>query len=156
MDLSGQVAKQLNDVYNGGNWTAVNLRDTLSGISWQHATKKVFSFNTIAALVYHINYYVRAVTNVLHGNSLDASDKFSFDHPPINSQQDWEDLVRKTFTDGRVLVGLIEQLSPGKFTEPFANGKYGDYHRNIQGVIEHIHYHLGQIILIKKINTSPR
>jgi len=34
------------------------------------------------------------------------------------------------------------------------NGKYGNYFRNIVGVIEHIHYHLGQIVLIKKILVS--
>jgi hypothetical protein len=28
--------------------------------------------------------------------------------------------------------------------------KYGNYYRNIHGIIEHIHYHLGQIVLIEK------
>ena len=38
-----------------------------------------------------------------------------------------------------------------KLWEPFGDGKYGDYFRNIQGVIEHAHYHLGQIVLVKKL-----
>ena len=33
----------------------------------------------------------------------------------------------------------------------FAEKKYGNYYRNLQGIIEHFHYHLGQIAFIKKI-----
>ena len=151
MSLTAQTAKHLRDVHFGGNWTAVNLKDTLAGISWQQATTKLHSFNTIAALVYHMNYYVSAVSKVLQGELLDASDKYSFDHPPIQSQKDWEKLLDKTWTDAEIFAGLIEKLPDGKLLEPFSDGKYGNYYRNINGVTEHIHYHLGQIVLIKKL-----
>ncbi len=44
----------------------------------------------------------------------------------------------------------IEQLPESKLWETFSDEKYGNYYRNIHGIIEHIHYHLGQIVLIKK------
>jgi len=44
----------------------------------------------LPALVYHINYYVAAVLPVLQGGPLDASDKYSFDLPPIQSKEDWK------------------------------------------------------------------
>src|SRR6187401_335158 len=65
MDLTSQIAKHFKDVHFGGNWTSVNLKETLSDVDWQQATTKVYSFNTIAALVYHINYYVSVVTKAL-------------------------------------------------------------------------------------------
>ena len=86
MSLSHQIAKHFRDVHFGGNWTSVNLRDQLSGLSWQQATQKVYSFNTIAALVYHMNYYVDRVILVLEGQALNASDKYSFEVPLIISQ----------------------------------------------------------------------
>jgi hypothetical protein len=43
-------------------------------------------------LVYHANYYVSAVLKVLQGGPPDASDKFSFTHPPIACKEDWEQL----------------------------------------------------------------
>jgi len=46
---------------------------------------------------------------------------------------------------------LIEQLPEAKLGEIFSEEKYGTYYRNIHGIIEHTHYHLGQIVLIKKI-----
>jgi hypothetical protein len=33
----------------------------------------------------------------------------------------------------------------------FWDEKYGNYYTNVQAVIEHCHYHLGQVVLIKKI-----
>jgi hypothetical protein len=158
MNLPAQIAKQLRDVHFGGNWTSVNLKEALAGISWQQATTKVYSFNTIAKLVYHIHYYIDVVSMVLEGEPLNASDKYSFDCPPILSQNDWEDLLDKTWTTAARFANLIEQLPENKLGVAFEDGKYGDYYRNIEGIIEHTHYHLGQIVLIKKIlfqNTGP-
>ena len=151
MSLSHQIAKHFRDVHFGGNWTSVNLRDQLSGLSWQQATQKVYSFNTIAALVYHMNYYVDRVILVLEGQALNASDKYSFELPPIISQEDWENLVNKTWTDAERFAALVEQIPEERLWEDFSENKYGNYYRNITGIIEHIHYHLGQIVLIKKI-----
>jgi hypothetical protein len=154
MNLTSQIAKQFRDVYFGGNWTVSSLNEHLTGTSWQQATTRVYSFNTIATLVFHMNYYVNAVMEVLWGKPLNASDKFSFDHPPILSQEDWEKLLSKTWRDAESFAILIEQLPESKLWEDFSENKYGSYYRNIIGIIEHIHYHLGQIVLIKKILQS--
>jgi hypothetical protein len=151
MSLTGQIAKHFREVHFGVNWTSVNLKDSLADVTWQQATTKVYSFNTIAILVYHINYFVDAVLSVLQGNPLNAHDKYSFDLPPILSQEDWEKLLDKTWTDAENFASLIEQLPESKLWEDFSDKKYGNYYRNIHGIIEHTHYHLGQIVLIKKI-----
>ena len=151
MNLTSQIARHFREVHFGGNWTSVNLKDSLAGITWQQATTKVYSLNTIAALVYHINYYVSAVLKVLEGGSLDAHDKYSFDLPLIQSDEDWEKLLNKTWTDAKNFASLIEQLPESKLENDFSEKKYGSYYRNLHGIIEHTHYHLGQIVLIKKI-----
>lgn len=143
MLISQQIAKHLRDVHFGSNWTAVNLKDTLGDVSWEQAIEKIDSFNTIAALVYHTNYYVSAIIKVLQGAAIDAHDKYSFDLPPINSGQDWQQLLNKTWADAEILASLIEQLPESKLTETFSDEKYGSYYRNLCGVIEHCYYHLG-------------
>ncbi|GGH68889.1 putative damage-inducible protein DinB [Filimonas zeae] len=151
MTITQQLAKHLRDVHFGGNWTSVNLRDTVRDITWQQATTKVYTFNTIAALVYHIHYYVDAVLKVLQAEPLNAHDKFSFDVPPIQSPQEWEQLLETTWKDAELFAALIETLEDEKLQEYFSDEKYGNYFRNLAGIIEHSHYHLGQIVLIKKI-----
>jgi uncharacterized damage-inducible protein DinB len=151
MTLTQQIAKQVRDFYFGGNWTGVNLKDSLEGISWQHSVTKLHSFNTIEALVFHMNYYVSAIIKVLEGGPLEAHDKLSFDHPPVLSEKDWEKLKTKTWKEAEQLAELIERLPEQKLNENFSGDEYGTYLRNIEGAIEHCHYHLGQIVLIKKI-----
>jgi uncharacterized damage-inducible protein DinB len=151
-----QIAKHFRDVHFGGNWTSVNLKDTLEGITWEQAITKVHNLNTIATLVFHINYYVSAVLKVLQGEALQASDKYSFDHPPINSADDWQKLVTKALAEAELFAVQIEQLDETKLWEDFTDPKYGNYYRNLSGIIEHTHYHLGQITLVKKILNETK
>jgi len=153
--LPQQIAKQLRDVHFGGNWTAVNLKDQLAGVDWQQAATKVQSFNTIAVLVQHTNYYIDIVSRVLQGKPLDGKDKDSFNLPPIQSEEDWQRLQEKSCNDAEQFAKLIEAMPESQLWEPFASGKYGNVYRNITGIIEHYHYHLGQIVLIKKMIQQP-
>ncbi|HEY8734506.1 MAG TPA: DinB family protein [Puia sp.] len=156
MNLPEQIAMQFRDVHFGGNWTGSNLKEHLTDVTWQQATTKVYSFNTIAALVFHMNYYVSNVLKYLQGEPLTASDKYSFDQPLVLSQQDWEKLLDKTWTDAENFSSLIEQLPEARLWETFRDTKYGNYYRNFHGIIEHVHYHLGQIVLIKEIILQPK
>ena len=151
MNVSAQIARHFREVYFGGNWTSVNLKDVLAEVDWVQATAAVQSFNTIAALVYHTSYYVSAVTKVLQGGALEAKDAYSFDHPPIRSAADWDALLDKTWREAGTFTDLIAALPEDKLWADFTDPKYGTYYRNLQGITEHLHYHLGQIVLIKRL-----
>jgi hypothetical protein len=149
--IASQIAKQFREVYFGGNWTSVNFRDVLSDVNWIEVTTKVNSFNTIAALVFHTNYYVSEVLKVLKGGTLQAHDRYSFDVPAIDSAQKWRELLDKIWKDAEEFARLVEELPETKLSETFSDPKYGTYYRNLHGIIEHNHYHLGQIVIIKKL-----
>jgi hypothetical protein len=151
MTISANIAKHFREVYFGGNWTVSNLKDNLKDVSWQDATKKIQSFNTIATLVFHIHYFVQVATKVLEGGPLDGKDELSFAHPSIHSQKDWNDFLNWVFSEGEKFALLVEKLPEEKLGENFTDPKYGIYYRNLHGIIEHTHYHLGQIALIKKM-----
>ena len=151
MKLTSLLAKHLRDVHFGGNWTWVNLKDTLAGVTWQQANTQVYNLNTIVKLVYHIHYYVHVVSEALRGEEFNAHDKFAFAHPPINSEEEWQAFLNKVWSEAEEFAKLIEHLPDSKLEEIFQQEKYGTYYRNFQGIIEHTHYHLGQIVLIKKL-----
>ena len=156
MDYTQQIAKHLRDVHFGGNWTAVNLRDKLADVTWQQATARVDAFYSIATLVFHMNYFICATIRVLRGGPLDAKDKFSFDCPPITSQQDWKCLLNKSWEDAEELASLIEGMPESQLAEIFVDEKYGTWYRCLQGPIEHCHYHLGQIAVIKSLLVNGK
>ena len=152
MSATKQIAKQFSEIYLNGDWVvATNLKIQLANLNWKQATTKIGTLNTIAELVFHLNYYVAGVLNVLNGGSLNISDKYSFNLPPIKSQKDWNTLVHKTLKDAEKFTAAIEQMSDKKLKTIFVDKKYGDYERNIHAMIEHSYYHLGQIVLIKKM-----
>lgn len=151
MSIAQQIAKHVRDVHTGGNWTVSNLEDLLADVSWQQATTKVHSFNTIATLVFHMNYFVGVARRVLEGHPLEGNDKLSFAHPPITSPADWDRFVRSVLDEAEDFAALIEQMPDSKLLETFGEEKYGTYYRNLAGIIEHMHYHLGQVALIKKL-----
>jgi hypothetical protein len=151
MSITKQIAEHLCTVNTGGNWTAVNLRDTLADVTFGQAIEQRTGFNSIAALVFHTHYYVAAILKVLQGGALEAHDKFSFDLPALHAQSDWDNLVQKTLADAAELAALIEHLPDSMLMEDFTDKKYGSYYRNLHGLIEHTHYHLGQIVLLKKM-----
>ena len=151
MKLSIELAQHLKALYYGGNWTSVNLKDTLQGINWEQATTPVNNFNTIAKLVFHIDYFVVAINKVFQEGILDAHDKYSYDVPPISSKEDWDLLLNQFWNNANVLIGLIEQQPEDIWEKTFVEDKYKTYYNNVQGMIEHTHYHLGQIVILKAL-----
>jgi uncharacterized damage-inducible protein DinB len=151
MNLPQQVAKHFREVYFGDNWTDVNLKDSLAGVDWELATTQIYSCNSIATLLFHMNYYVSRVLKLFQGQPFDAHDNNAFDHPPVKNQEDWDNLQKLVFADAEAFASQIEKLPESKFEEIFVSEKYGNYYRNIHGIVEHNHYHLGQIVLLKKI-----
>lgn len=146
------MARRFREVILNGTWVAnTNYKDQLSNCSWETATTKLKSLNTIAILAQHIQYYVNGINNVLRGGTLDIRDRYSFDFTPIQSQNEWENFLTRFWNDAEEFASLIEQMNEAKLKEAFTDEKYGTYQRNIDGMIEHSYYHLGQIVLIKKM-----
>lgn len=149
--LPSELANHVRQLFFGGNWTSSNIQETLASTTWQQAVEKTAHSNTIAALTFHINYFIVAASKVLEGSALDAHDKYSFDLPLIQSEMDWKQMVDDMLKAGEHFAKLVEQLPANRLWEIFSDQKYGTYFRNILGIIEHSHYHLGQIAVIKNL-----
>lgn len=155
MKLNTYLANRLKEIFTEGKWVVgTNFKEQIVDLDWKQATQKIENFNTIADLTFHIDYYIAGVANVLKGGTLDIRDKFSFDYPPITSQDDWDNLVTKFCADAEEFIELVEKMPDEKLLSDFVDKQYGTYFRNIDVIIEHTYYHLGQIILIKKRITT--
>ncbi len=155
MTKTNILADRLKEIFLNGTWIAnTNFKDELSHLSLDQATFKVNQLNTIAALTFHVNYYVAGILNFLEEGKLEIKDTYSFDMPTIKSEDDWQELVHSFISNAEKFANIIESMPDEKLDEVFVNPKYGSYQRNIEGLIEHSYYHLGQIVLIKKIIQS--
>lgn len=151
MQVTQQIAKHLREVHQGKNWTWSFIQEHLNEVTWKQATTQVYDFNTIATLVNHMHFYIQNVIRVLEGGKLEGTDKDSFIYPPIQNEADWQAMLNRTYKDTEHLSTLIEKMPEKQLWENIAEEKYGNFYRNLHGIIEHTHYHLGQIVLIKKM-----
>lgn len=150
--IAQQTASRFREVILNGTWIAnTNFKHQLDGLDYQLANTKMGTLNTIAALSQHIHYYINGINNVFKGGNLDIRDQFSFDFAPITSQNQWETFLAQFWNDAEEFASFVEKMSDEQLNRSFVDEKYGTYLRNIDAMIEHSYYHLGQIALLKKM-----
>ena len=152
MNQAQQLASRFNEALINGKWvTNTHFKDVLSDVSFKEATTSYKTLNSIALLTYHINYYIAGVLEVFKGNDLTIRDQYSFDMPAITTETQWTDLRDTLIQNAQEFASHLSKLSDAQIEAPFVAKKYGNYNRNMNGMIEHCYYHLGQLVLIKKL-----
>ncbi|HMS70968.1 MAG TPA: DUF1572 domain-containing protein [Saprospiraceae bacterium] len=152
MESPQQLANRLREVILNGTWIAnTNYQMLLADVNLEMANMKIGSVNTIGQLTYHINYYIDGVNHVFDNGSLEIKDIYSFDMPALETEVGWNMLKKQLFQNGEKLALNVEKMTSQELDAIFVLEKYGTYRRNIEGMIEHAYYHLGQISLIKKM-----
>lgn len=147
-----QLANRFREVILNGTWIAnTNFKKELESLDWNIATARFDNLNTISLLAQHIHYYIKGIKNVFLDGDLEIRDAYSFDFPEIGSQQAWQDFLAVFWRDSEEFALWVENMDEAQLNDSFVDEKYGTYLRNIDGMIEHSYYHLGQIVLIKKI-----
>jgi uncharacterized damage-inducible protein DinB len=155
MKITESIAQHLMEVFEGGNWTDVNMNAALRDINYREATAVTkASYNTIAALVYHISFYNEIVLKRLQGISPVIGNANGFDLPPIKNEHDWTKLKEKCFQSARDLAAAVLKFPEERLFELTVTGHSTNY-KTLHGVAEHAHYHLGQIVLLKKLIKTP-
>ncbi len=150
MNIKQHIAQHLIDVHRGGNWTEVNLTDTLKDVSWVQAMIITpFAPNSIAMLLHHITYWNRVIATRGQGIQPFINKENGMNVPSLANQDDWRKLKTDTIHSAEELATIIEGYDIGNLFNPILPAHSSAY-KNFQGQVEHVHYHLGQIIMIKK------
>ena len=152
MDISSKIANQFREVQLNGKWVVgSNFLEQIQDVTWEEANKKIGNHNTIAFLTFHVNYYISGLIKVFEGGDLTIRDKYSFDMKEIKNAEDWNALRSKFKKDAEQFANYVEAMETEEIFAPFVKEQYGDYYINIQSMISHTYYHLGQVILLKKL-----
>ncbi|MCB0488148.1 MAG: nuclear transport factor 2 family protein [Cyclobacteriaceae bacterium] len=122
------LSSRLSEVLLNGRWIAnTNIKEQIESVTWEQAIQKVGSLNTIAALTYHINYYLGGIINVFKGGDLEIRDKYSFDLPPIRSEENWRALVASYLANANTFIDCVGKIEESKLSEPFVDEKRVGY-----------------------------
>lgn len=155
MSTPTSLTHRIKEVLTEGRWvTGTNFKAEIEGINFSEASKKIGDLHSIAELTYHITYYLQGVSDVFEGQPLSIKDKYSFDAPSLLNPRDWQARFDTFCQESERFIGLVQNLNDESLKQTFADPKYGTFERNINALIEHTYYHLGQVVLIKKLIKS--
>jgi uncharacterized damage-inducible protein DinB len=156
MEHNRELAKRFIDVISNNSWVANNsFKNQLTDLPLEVVLFKYPSLHSIATLAQHVHYYIAGILNVLNGRNLEIKDAFSFDFNPINTEEDWQNILSVFWADAEEFALKVAALPEEKLSDIFVKEEYGTYHFNINTLIEHSYYHLGQIVLLKKLISQP-
>jgi uncharacterized damage-inducible protein DinB len=149
--IANLIAENILEVYEGNNWTGVSITDAIKDVNWQQAQHKtIASQNTIASLLHHLYYWNGVMMQRINGINPSIPETNGFDVGELKSESDWNDLKEKTHQSFIKLADAIKNFPEEKLYETSPTGK-STYYKNLQGMVEHAHYHLGQMVIIKKV-----
>jgi len=152
MPRTQDLSDRLRELFLTGKWVAnTNYQALLSEVSWLQARSVYSNLNSIAQLTYHVNYYLDGLLRAFDSGVLDISDRYNFDLPPIESEMDWEFLRASLLANANRFAEKVASMEDSWLEGPFIDPRYGTVLRNVEGVLEHSYYHLGQMRLIKKL-----
>lgn len=152
MTRSSALAKRIQEVLLDGTWIAnTNWKEQIQAVSWEEAVHSVENLNSVVLLTFHVNYYLNGMLHFFESGNLEIHDKYSFDLPEIRSEEDWKRLVQNFIENSERFVEVVERMDDSLLDKDFVNEKYGCYLRNLEAVIEHSYYHLGQVSLVRKM-----
>ena len=155
MSQAAALAQRLQEVILEGTWIAnTNFKKELDNTALDEVSIQIKTYNTVAILAQHVHYYIAGVKQVFLGGELSISDKFSFDFEPMLSDEAWQNFLALFWKDTEELVNLIKTLTDEQLDAIFVKEAYGSYKRNIEALIEHSYYHLGQIVLLLKTEAT--
>jgi len=151
MNITTLIAQHLIEVHEGGNWTEIDIASTLKDVLLQEAIMRTAATpNTIAALLHHITFWNREVMQRAKGITVEIDEANGFNHPTLNTEMDWQHLKEDNMLSAHELADAIKQFGEDKLFEPMQVHSSSAY-KNFQGAVEHAHYHLGQIVILKKL-----
>ena len=154
MKITELIALHITEVFEGNNWTDVNIKDTIDNIDYREATTVTkASYNTIAALLHHLNFYNDVVSMRLMGINPEIDEVNGFNVPAIKNEHDWQQLKDAAFASAINLADAVRKFPEEKIYDLTVTG-HSTYYKTLHGLTEHAHYHLGQMMLIKRLVRS--
>lgn len=146
-----RIAILFRETNDGNNWTGINVSQAFEGVDYLTAVKRInASHLNIAELAMHLLCWNKIITKRLRGENYIPAKEEDFLVIDLLTDHEWQ-LMKQQLNDS--FDELISKLSAAEddiLDRPMFKGSTSAY-RNIHGQISHLHYHLAQIVLLKKI-----
>lgn len=150
MKENKRLKKLLKDHFNGDPWIDVQILDSLKGITAKAAARNINGLNSIWQIIHHMTCWRETLLQRVQGKKIPSPADNYFVPLDDTSSKAWTAAVKRLKASQKALLDYLSAGETGEMDEIPASGNYTRYEL-LQGVLQHDAYHLGQIVLIKKM-----
>jgi len=86
----------------------------------------------------------------ISGIEVEVPESNGYEMPQLKTEAEWEHLKEDNIMSAHELADAIADFNENDLEKPVLPG-YSSAYKNLQGSVEHAHYHLGQIVILKKL-----
>lgn len=151
MSESKRISNLYQSIYNGNPWLEVNLTNTLKDVTAKQAYQKINpNLNTIWEIVNHLIQWRRNILLRMQGETIITPDHNYF--VPVLDPSDfaWEQSLQTLAKTQESWNAFFEDFDDEDLAKIYVNNGH-TYYEHIHGIIQHDVYHLGQIVILKKM-----
>jgi uncharacterized damage-inducible protein DinB len=141
-------------IYDGHPWLDVNIMDNLSKLSWQKTGLKAHPrLNSIWEIVNHmISWRLNVLRRVQGEVIITPADNY---FAPVSDQSEkaWLRTLNNFQASQEAWVQFLEQAEDVILEKTYPANNMS-YYEQIHGILQHDAYHLGQIVLLAKMQQD--
>jgi uncharacterized damage-inducible protein DinB len=151
MSESKRISNLYQSIYNGNPWLEVTLANTLKNVSAEQAYRKINpNLNTIWEIVNHLIQWRRNILKRVEGETVITPDHNYFVPVLDPSEAAWEQSLQNLAKSQESWNTFFEVFDDADLDKVYANNGH-TYYEHIHGIIQHDAYHMGQIVILKKL-----
>jgi len=148
---SKRISNLYQSIYDGEPWLEVTLANTLKNVNAQQAYMKIHpNLNTIWEIVNHLIQWRRNILQRVQGETVITPDHNYFVPVIDPSEVAWAQSLQNLAKSQEQWNAFLNDFDDAHFEKIYANNNH-TYYEHIHGIIQHDIYHLGQIVILKKL-----
>jgi len=149
MDELKRIKKIISDQFNGHPWLDVNIVDTLKHLSSTQAAEKTGNLNSIWQIVNHMIEWREVLWKKLNGDTVFVTESNFIEEIDDSSEKEWKQTLKRFEQSQKNIMNFLSKEKNFDYEKVFSNGHTSYEH--LQAILQHDAYHLGQIVLLKKL-----
>lgn len=142
--------KLFEDNFDGDAWLDVALLSTVAPVAAADAAKNIYSLNSIWQIIYHITNWRETLVLRIQNKKPTVPENNFFEEITDTSEAAWQTLLQRLEESQKNLVALLKGKKDIEWDDLPSKGNYSSFEL-MQSILQHDAYHLGQIVLIKKM-----
>lgn len=154
MKETGHITELFKDLYNGSPWLDVTIMETIKELNSSRAQFRISEQrNSIWEILNHTISWRETVLKRVQGENIPSPEHNYFLPVKDRSESAWEETVVCLENSQKNWINFLSSFEDNELdnVSPF-NGTL--HYKHIHGVIQHDAYHLGQLVILIKIEEE--